>query len=627
MATYYVDSAAGDDTRAGTSPATSWKSLTKVTAQVLVAGDTVLFNRGGVWNCWDTGTGRPGGVLTIGESGSSNATPITFGAYGAGVNPLISGLYTVPLTGWTRVGTSNVYTITDTVHFPTVMINVMLYNNVLTPLGRFPATGYVTYTGSTGTTGISFASGSLPTTYVGGEVVIRKANWALTRGTITAETATSITYTATGTNQLTATNGYGFFVQNHQSVLAKQGDWSYNPTTRTLSMYFTAGPTGTIAVSVTDSLVSFSAARSYNVFNNISFQGANAFAINGNTGSSNIRVNNCVFNDIGRHAVFFGAANTCTISNNTISDCANNAIYLTDADNNNVFSNTINNTDVVAGMGQSTDGTNGLGSYIGILISNASTASDNEVSNNTVLQTGYCGIYVLGDTFLVDSNYVDTACSVIDDGGCIYTVIGLGAARVNVRRMICNNILLNSIGAPAGTTGRNWGNGLMCDDNSSNLTILNNKIYNIAQYGIYFHNSHEINLLNNLVYNSAIAQIGIQQDSGPANLPRPLNFVICNNVLSNGSPTQLLFRFRCLASNSSANDFVNFGICDNNAYSSPFSNLNLFSTQVTGGAETFMDFPTWQNTTRKDANSTVALPISTSYGIILKSQNRPDFLS
>jgi len=122
-------------------------------------------------------------------------------------------------------------------------------------------------------------------------------------------------------------------------------------------------------------------------------------------------------------------------------------------------------------------------------------------------------------------------------------------------------------------------------------------------------------------------EIGIQQDSGPANLPRPVNFVICNNVLSVGSPTQLLFRFRCLASNSLASDFVNFGICDNNAYSSPFSNLNLFSTQVTGGAETFLNFPTWQSTTRKDANSTVALPVSTSYGIILKSQNRPDFLS
>ncbi|MBS1500805.1 MAG: right-handed parallel beta-helix repeat-containing protein [Bacteroidetes bacterium] len=626
MATYYVDSAAGIDTNAGTSPGAAWKSLTRVSTQVLLASDTVLFNRGGVWNTWDTTSGHAGGVLTIGESGANNS-PITFGAYGTGVNPLITGFFTVPLTGWTQVGTSNVWTITDATHFPASMINVLLYNNAIAPLGRYPATGYITYTGSTGTTGISFASGSLPTTYVGGEVVIRKTNWGLTRGTITAETSTSITYTATGTNQLAPTNGYGFFVQNHQSTLTKAGDWSYNPTTKTLSMWFTSGPAGTIQVSVTDSLVSFSAARNYNVFTDISFQGANGYAINGNSASSNIQVNNCVFSDIGIHAIYFGAVNTCTINDNTITDCVNNAIYLSDAVGNNVFANLINNTGSIAGMGQSTDGTNGAGAYTGITINNVTTASDNMVTNNTILRTGYCGIFILGDTFLVDSNYIDTACYVVDDGGCIYTDVGGTGAHVYIGRTISNNILLNCLGAPDGAMGRNWANGIMCDDNTSNLTVANNKVYNSGQYGIYFHNSHEITCLNNLSYNNGVAQIGIQTDPIATNLPLPVNFIICNNIISNGSATQLFFRFRCLSSNSSQSDFTNFGICDSNVYSSPFAVMQAFSTQLTGQSAVLSDFPGWQSITKKDVNSTVAFPVSTTYGMILKEQNLPDFLS
>ena len=48
-ATFYVDSAVGDDAAAGTSPAAAWRSLEQVNQADLIPGDRVLLKRGGLW--------------------------------------------------------------------------------------------------------------------------------------------------------------------------------------------------------------------------------------------------------------------------------------------------------------------------------------------------------------------------------------------------------------------------------------------------------------------------------------------------------------------------------------------------------------------------------------------------
>jgi hypothetical protein len=78
--TYYV-AAAGNDAANGTSPATAWQTIAKVNASTFAAGDSVLFNKGDVWY---------GTSLTVPSSGTSGS-PITFGAYGSGANPVIKG--------------------------------------------------------------------------------------------------------------------------------------------------------------------------------------------------------------------------------------------------------------------------------------------------------------------------------------------------------------------------------------------------------------------------------------------------------------------------------------------------------------------------------------------------------
>jgi hypothetical protein len=77
---YYLDCAAGNDGAAGTSPATAWKTLAKVGTVVFQPGDSILINRGTTCN----------GVLQPQGSGAADA-PITIGAYGNGVRPMING--------------------------------------------------------------------------------------------------------------------------------------------------------------------------------------------------------------------------------------------------------------------------------------------------------------------------------------------------------------------------------------------------------------------------------------------------------------------------------------------------------------------------------------------------------
>jgi len=98
--TYYV-AAAGNDALAGTSPATAWATVDKLNNYALNPGDSVLFNRG------DTFTVTTAGGVNSNYGGTAGK-PITWGAYGTGAQPIISGGATFT-GGWATTGTANVY--------------------------------------------------------------------------------------------------------------------------------------------------------------------------------------------------------------------------------------------------------------------------------------------------------------------------------------------------------------------------------------------------------------------------------------------------------------------------------------------------------------------------------------
>lgn len=76
---YYVDSATGNDSAAGTSAQAAWKSLARVSASGFSPGDVIAFKRGQTFT----------GSATIASAGTVNA-PITLTSYGTGNRPVLT---------------------------------------------------------------------------------------------------------------------------------------------------------------------------------------------------------------------------------------------------------------------------------------------------------------------------------------------------------------------------------------------------------------------------------------------------------------------------------------------------------------------------------------------------------
>ncbi len=88
--TYYV-AAAGSDSNSGTSSGTPWQTIAKVNGSTFSPGDSILFHRGDVWY----------GTSLVAPSSGSSGSPITFGAYGSGANPVVKGSTTLSTSGYT----------------------------------------------------------------------------------------------------------------------------------------------------------------------------------------------------------------------------------------------------------------------------------------------------------------------------------------------------------------------------------------------------------------------------------------------------------------------------------------------------------------------------------------------
>ena len=96
---YFVDSYRGDDSAAGTSPETAWRTLDRVNGAEYQPGDAVRFLRGGIWR----------GSLEC-RSGAENA-PVVYTDYGSDPNPprIMPSVDLSDPKNWSRVGDSDVW--------------------------------------------------------------------------------------------------------------------------------------------------------------------------------------------------------------------------------------------------------------------------------------------------------------------------------------------------------------------------------------------------------------------------------------------------------------------------------------------------------------------------------------
>lgn len=112
--TYYVDSKKGNDSNAGTSASSPWRSLAKVNSYKFAPADTILLCRGSVWR----------EQLNFPSSGADGA-PITIDAYGSGALPMISGADLVDAASWKQSSSGDGHIWQSTVSTPP---NVVIFD-------------------------------------------------------------------------------------------------------------------------------------------------------------------------------------------------------------------------------------------------------------------------------------------------------------------------------------------------------------------------------------------------------------------------------------------------------------------------------------------------------------------
>ena len=124
-ATYYVSNS-GNDTNSGTSESQSWKSIDKVNKSTFQPGDNILLKRGDIWR----------EQLTVPSSGTEGHL-ITFGAYGSGNDPVISGADDFTGASWSNQG-SNIWRISLSQHAEVAIFdNNHLGNYTISPAAKY----------------------------------------------------------------------------------------------------------------------------------------------------------------------------------------------------------------------------------------------------------------------------------------------------------------------------------------------------------------------------------------------------------------------------------------------------------------------------------------------------------
>src|SRR5690348_8164396 len=566
----------------------NFTTTTQVNAATFNAGDSVLFKRGDTFY----------GELIVSQSGTSG-NPITYGAYGTGAKPVITGMQAV--ISWTNKG-GNIWESTNTV---STLSNVkqVIINGVTIPMGATPnrdATypflpNYYTYQTHTGTgLGVtSLISSSLDgTNWTGADVVVRANHWTMDKESITVSSGTTITYNGQtdGTDGNGLVDGWGFFIQNDIRTLDRQGEWYYNPSTKKLSIYSTSTPTG---VSVTNvDTVFYARTKSYITIDNLDFEGANTSALVISS-SPNCNVTNCNISYTGETALSANnTSNYLTVDNSTFSDIGSAAIWNNDGGTNWVLTNINIVRQGLVSVTRNNDYTYGAINF---------TSPNALVQYNTIDSTGYEGIHFRGNNVQIRNNLVENCGFLRDDGGLIYT-----GFQNETGKIIDGNIVLNSIGNGRGVLGgATASNGIYADGLTDGASLTNNTIADIRNSGMFLNNDTAMFVRGNTIFNCGKGtdftkgNLMVQTYNGSPYAGYQRNNFVTNNIFYQKRADQYNLFF--YESTDGTNTAQNFGILDSNLYIKASDN-NIAYYDRYDTASTAMTFSRWKTTSSQEAH-------------------------
>ncbi len=501
--TYYVSSISGDDNNDGTSEATAWATIRKVNQLIpsLGPGNAVLFERGGIYN----------GSINVRNVNGAESNPITFGAYGAGEAPVITGARQI--TEWEQIG-ENMWR----AHVPTRpgFLNMLFINGTKFYPARFPNHGYRTvthfYYGGFQDNTLLFPEG-----YWNGATVAYKAEeFAIRRDTVSYSYSDGRIDKFGENDGFKPSRGCGYFFQNHINALDTIGEFVYDKSDGSLILWTTDNPNEQLIEYTANNYgIKIDCSRTntcYMVIENLHFQYYGDYAIYVRHGKD-IEIRNTTLDNCWA-GISVGDFEECRIVENTISDMEHLGIDLGNLLHSRIHKNTVRRIAMSLDGGQS-GWCHGIA--LGMLTNNDVLNNHCEITENSVDSIGYDGIMAyFSQNLLIKNNVVTHTLLNLSDGGGIYVCshpdIPPGVIS-NIQ--IIDNVVLNTVGNADGTSMKNntyyWRHGIYLDDGIDYVTVKGNTVAHSGG-GVFLHGSAHCTVHDNVFYDNNIASISAQDD-------------------------------------------------------------------------------------------------------------------
>ena len=573
--TYYVSNS-GDDSNPGTSEELPWETLNRVNHFFrFKPGDQILFKRGDSWT----------GTITVRTSGTSGS-PIVYRAYGTGDKPKIYGSEVI--TGWT-LHEGNIWKATVTDEVAQVFMD-----GERMQLARYPNEGYFTVTSKTSNTVFESTDLDGGMNYAGATCFIKSNPWSMPA--VLVASSSSQTITLESAPPYGVAENYGFWLVDKLEFLTQAGEWYYDSGADTLYFWTPNGdsPDNYIVRASTLSQNVNITGRSYVTIKDIELRHSGVDGIYVSS-SSNIQIKNCIVDSPDRFGIYELSGSNILVDNNQI-EGAGTAIR-TMGQSNTITNNLIQNTGLIRNFNKSTVDQDGMGMFV--------RGNNHVIHYNRVINTGYIGIASNGLNISIKYNYINGACSVLDDGAGIYVSSGTTGSYprndFTIGTVIESNIIENVHGTMDGKPSASaypHGNGIYLDWSPKGVTIKNN-VVNFVSQGLYIQGGGQ-NVVEGNIFMDAM--IGYRYNAGNEVNTYKENIIYQTSRLGRRlGTTSATAQPLLIYSNTGEYGLWSF---EDNAYVARYYQTNIFRYTNSGGTATnTSDFSTWQTETG-DATST-----------------------
>jgi hypothetical protein len=466
---------------------------------------------------------------------------------------------------------------------------MLVMDGIPQPMGRWPDTGYRTYTAISSTT---ITDGSLPSSpnWTGAYLVAHDEFYVIDTARITSQSSGVVTvnqpFSFTNVNR-----GNGYFIENdHRTLLmpSTTGRWYNNYTKDSMEVYLPAGPSGhVLQVPVLDSLCWFNF-RNYNDVYNIDFEGSNTNTVLANRDTA-LTMTNCLFRYGGGNCFTLNESFRVSLTGDTLNYFQNNGAFVTGNNSRYCLGKNIqvNHCGLIPGMGQRRGG-NGSQSYTGW----EWPFGFSTFQNMTILNSGYVGLHYAGDSVTIKNCVVDTFCLTKIDGGGFYTHDPVFISYM-WGRSLTNCMALHgqksASGVPYDSTDASFG--FYFDSHSQSVVLTAcTGAYNTSA-GLFIHGS-KITSNGNNYYGNGWTQRYVAESTDDT----ITNLTLKKDRLATSAPGQLLSV--AIAANNA--HLINFGTIDSNYYAK--TDTAAFYIKSGASAAQIVSFPTWQRLTPYDVH-------------------------